>query len=160
MPCRRFVVVVRLASGKELVCEATRRHSVRSLKIWLKCELRYSKWRFVLAEAGRICDDAVLLGSLVRCQPLPDYCVVADIVPAMSLMPLEPLHLELFVKGAMVTCSCCGCGGLDFKRCSGCLEVWYCSVECQGLHWIDHKQDCRKHQGALSIAKKGFCLAG
>ena len=32
------------------------------------------------------------------------------------------------------------------KRCGGCRERWYCSKECQTLHWKKggHKQECRR----------------
>ncbi|KAK3500172.1 uncharacterized protein B0T23DRAFT_36801 [Neurospora hispaniola] len=32
-------------------------------------------------------------------------------------------------------------GGL--KRCQGCVEVWYCSKECQTRRWIAHKSECK-----------------
>ncbi len=32
--------------------------------------------------------------------------------------------------------------GASLKRCSGCHKVWYCSKECQTLHWKVHKKEC------------------
>ncbi|EGO60297.1 hypothetical protein NEUTE1DRAFT_143752 [Neurospora tetrasperma FGSC 2508] len=29
------------------------------------------------------------------------------------------------------------------KRCQGCVEVWYCSKECQTRRWIAHKSECK-----------------
>lgn len=44
---------------------------------------------------------------------------------------------------------CCGCyaereeqGPNPLKRCSRCLSVWYCSVECQKKAWAVHKTVC------------------
>ena len=31
------------------------------------------------------------------------------------------------------------------KKCSGCLNVHYCSVTCQFKHWPEHKSDCDPH---------------
>lgn len=31
-----------------------------------------------------------------------------------------------------------------FQRCAGCQKQWYCSKECQKLHWPFHKQTCKK----------------
>ncbi|KAK1780819.1 hypothetical protein QBC45DRAFT_322703 [Copromyces sp. CBS 386.78] len=29
------------------------------------------------------------------------------------------------------------------KRCQGCVEVWYCSKECQTKRWTAHKDECK-----------------
>ena len=40
---------------------------------------------------------------------------------------------------------CGGCGKCaNFKTCSGCKKVHYCSTECQNAHWKTHKPDCSK----------------
>jgi len=33
------------------------------------------------------------------------------------------------------------------KRCTGCYFVWYCSGECQNLHWDKHKVCCKARRG-------------
>ena len=40
---------------------------------------------------------------------------------------------------------CCKRGGEheQLKGCSQCQSVWYCSVECQGAHWKDHRLLCQ-----------------
>lgn len=43
-----------------------------------------------------------------------------------------------------ITCSGCGTGALGLRRCGGCLQAQYCSVECQRLHWPEHKKVCKK----------------
>ena len=41
-------------------------------------------------------------------------------------------------------CEGCGQEGAD-KRCSGCMESWYCSIACQRQHWkAGHKHKCFK----------------
>lgn len=45
---------------------------------------------------------------------------------------------------------CAGClrYGVTFSKCSGCLHVHYCSVECQRQDWkLKHKSDCRIEEG-------------
>ena len=32
----------------------------------------------------------------------------------------------------------------EFKQCSGCRSVWYCSPEHQMLDWGAHRKDCQK----------------
>lgn len=44
---------------------------------------------------------------------------------------------------------CAGCGaaeaaGQNFKKCSGCLKVYFCSRECQVANWKTHKPGCRR----------------
>jgi len=33
----------------------------------------------------------------------------------------------------------------EFKKCSGCLGVKYCSQSCQRVHWKEHKKACSKN---------------
>ena len=37
---------------------------------------------------------------------------------------------------------CAQCGKTTIKKCSACLEVRYCSRECQIKHWNVHKESC------------------
>jgi serine/threonine protein kinase len=37
----------------------------------------------------------------------------------------------------------CGkCGEPASKKCSKCKSIAYCSVDCQKVHWKDHKPEC------------------
>lgn len=38
--------------------------------------------------------------------------------------------------------SCANCGKEAEKRCSKCRKTWYCSRDCQVLHWKAHKVNC------------------
>ena len=42
------------------------------------------------------------------------------------------------------SCSRQNCTGLGTKSCSACLNVSYCSVECQLANWKEHKMICGK----------------
>ena len=39
-------------------------------------------------------------------------------------------------------CANCNMVG-NFKKCSGCKKVHYCSAECQKTHWKTHKPECK-----------------
>jgi hypothetical protein len=47
-----------------------------------------------------------------------------------------------------------GCGKPGTKRCNGCKAVFYCSVECQRIHWKEngHKAACKKTQARVAAA--------
>jgi tetratricopeptide (TPR) repeat protein len=47
-----------------------------------------------------------------------------------------------------------GCGKPGTKRCNGCKAVFYCSVECQRIHWKQngHKGACKKTQARVAAA--------
>jgi hypothetical protein len=47
-----------------------------------------------------------------------------------------------------------GCGKPGTKRCNGCMAVFYCSVECQRIHWKKngHKAACKKTQARVAAA--------
>jgi tetratricopeptide (TPR) repeat protein len=47
-----------------------------------------------------------------------------------------------------------GCGKPGTKRCNGCKAVFYCSVECQRIHWKQngHKAACKKTQARVAAA--------
>ena len=44
----------------------------------------------------------------------------------------------------------------EFKQCSGCRSVWYCSPEHHALDWGAHKKDCQK----LDKARRAAMAAG
>ena len=44
----------------------------------------------------------------------------------------------------------------EFKQCSGCRAVWYCSPEHHTLDWGAHKKDCHK----LDKARRAAMAAG
>ena len=44
----------------------------------------------------------------------------------------------------LIAVSCRTCGTLsNLKQCRGCQYVFYCSTQCQRLHWKSHKIDCK-----------------
>ena len=52
---------------------------------------------------------------------------------------------------------CKVCGKPNGRRCSKCMWVAYCSRECQGKDWNDHKDKCKKRETRIKAnAKKAF----
>ena len=53
------------------------------------------------------------------------------------------------VKNTSLYCNCCQKeeGDVNFKRCSACKLVYYCSSGCQKRHWNDHQALCKVIQG-------------
>ena len=45
---------------------------------------------------------------------------------------------------ARTHCAKPGCGGAGLKKCAGCLQVYFCSRDCQVAHWPVHKADCKR----------------
>ncbi|MBT9557444.1 MAG: SEL1-like repeat protein, partial [Myxococcales bacterium] len=50
---------------------------------------------------------------------------------------------------AITRSPCSACGELATDRCSGCMEKFYCSHECQLAHWQEHKAECKAKQAKL-----------
>lgn len=47
-----------------------------------------------------------------------------------------------------------GVGRAEFRRCSACKAVRYCSVHCQQTHWrTSHKQECKKLLQDKAVAR-------
>ena len=47
--------------------------------------------------------------------------------------------------------------GKELKQCGGCLQVSYCSLECQKRHWKGHKSQCKPFK-LTELAGKGLGL--
>ena len=65
-----------------------------------------------------------------------------------SPAPLTTVSTHV-VDGRILERNCAACGvwdrtGTSYRRCSGCMEVYYCGKECQVTHWKAHKADCKK----------------
>jgi len=48
-------------------------------------------------------------------------------------------------ESSNILCHGCQTEFPKMKKCSGCLNVHYCSVTCQFKHWPDHKSECDPH---------------
>lgn len=65
--------------------------------------------------------------------------------------PTKPVMCTL--TGAMVDENCCShCmkTSANLKRCGKCRSVLYCNVECQRLHWPQHRSVCKSLKEAMS----------
>jgi len=58
-------------------------------------------------------------------------------------------HKMKYIKTISNICWHCGAKpkyNQKFKKCSACLEVRYCSEECQRNDWCAHKKVCKKRE--------------
>ena len=46
------------------------------------------------------------------------------------------------ISESTILCHGCQTEFPKMKKCSGCLNVHYCSVTCQFKHWPEHKSSC------------------
>lgn len=51
---------------------------------------------------------------------------------------------DIDVDDKKTACGCCMGVMEQPKRCGRCRQLWYCSGECQKLHWSHHKLTCQK----------------
>lgn len=54
-------------------------------------------------------------------------------------------HDQIFVKKKIKLRECGNCGKIgNMVKCSRCLSVYYCSLDCQKNEWKQHKKICKK----------------
>jgi ankyrin repeat protein len=67
------------------------------------------------------------------------YGTAADFSRARNAPVEQTAYLE-----AGANCANPGCSGAGLKKCSGCLEVYFCGSACIRAHWPAHKAECRR----------------
>jgi hypothetical protein len=77
------------------------------------------------------------------------FGTAADISRNYAAPAKQTQYLE-----ARTHCTTPGCDGIGAKKCAGCLNVYYCTRECQLSHWSTHKAECRQSAGKKAIKKK------
>ena len=50
-------------------------------------------------------------------------------------------------------CQTCSKAGTALLKCATCKVVYYCSKECQQLHWSAHKRHCKEVKRSLALYK-------
>jgi ankyrin repeat protein len=65
-----------------------------------------------------------------------------------------PAEQTAYLK-ARTHCANPGCSGAGLKKCAVCLEVFFCSKDCQVAHWPAHKAECKRRAAAKAKAAKG-----
>jgi ankyrin repeat protein len=78
----------------------------------------------------------------------PDFGTAADLSKRAGAPAKQTQYLE-----ARTHCAKQGCNGVGAKKCAGCLQVYYCTRECQLTHWPAHKAVC-KHSAGKAASKK------
>jgi hypothetical protein len=76
------------------------------------------------------------------------FGTAADVSKAFGAPPGNTAYLE-----ARTHCAKIGCSGAGLKKCANCLEIFFCSKDCQVAAWPAHKADCKRRVEAK--ASKG-----
>merc|ERR1712070_776648 len=61
--------------------------------------------------------------------------------------PKEDTRLPCLRKQATACCGCCGKAvehAQSLKKCNICRSIRYCNSNCQAMHWLVHKQQCKR----------------
>ena len=76
----------------------------------------------------------------------------------LKKLQLQRYRCSHFSADNMGACENCQKSGVsDLKQCGGCLQVSYCSPECQKKHWKCHKPQCRPFK-LTEVPGKGLGL--
>jgi ankyrin repeat protein len=67
----------------------------------------------------------------------------ADVSKLIGAPAKSTAYLE-----ARTHCTSSGCCGAGLKKCANCLEVFFCSKDCQVAAWPAHKADCKRRVAA------------
>ncbi|KAL4477618.1 hypothetical protein ABPG74_002768 [Tetrahymena malaccensis] len=73
-----------------------------------------------------------------------EYFVNDKETAKQDMQRLADLYGQNIIDGLMEGFKCELCKKEATKRCSQCKTVWYCTRECQVVHWKDHKVSCKK----------------
>jgi hypothetical protein len=78
-----------------------------------------------------------------------DLYTAADVPEYYGAPAEQTAYIE-----ARTHCANPGCDGAALKKCANCLEVFFCSKECQVSAWPAHKADCKRRVEAKVGKKK------
>ena len=86
-------------------------------------------------------------GSVCRPRQLLDACLAKESKSTVTLIKLDP---------ASRRCQGCGCRGgfgpnARLRRCSGCLDTFFCNTVCQSQAWPRHKRHCFRGGGGYLL---------
>jgi ankyrin repeat protein len=73
----------------------------------------------------------------------PQLGTAANISELVGAQAKQTAYLE-----ARTHCANPGCVGAGLKKCAKCLEVYFCSADCQVANWPAHKADCKRRVNA------------
>ena len=131
-------------SGKILRYEMGHQGTILDLKKEIARSCNVSRESPVILVGEAILGGDVLLRALACREPLPDWCVIDDIIAADVIMPYACLRFALIFNS--LVCARCGtmarkmlrCEGREGKRC----VARYCDDVCQTADWAAHKPLC------------------
>jgi hypothetical protein len=89
-----------------------------------------------------------------KCQVIyHDHGTVADISEMCDASVMQIAYIE-----TRMHCANPGCSGAGLKKCANCLQVFFCSKECQVAAWPAHRADCKRRVEARA-AKNALPLS-
>ena len=62
----------------------------------------------------------------------------------LNSMQKKPKNISAYLEQVDDRCSNPECDKMAHKTCSRCIVIRYCSVECQGYDWVNHKNICKR----------------
>ena len=125
-----------MMNGWSFVEQTAHNDDVRALKYKCAQKLGCKPRHLLLVDgATALADDVDLLSLLT-------WFVISDVLPELNLRRMHFTHtLTLILRNT----SCFVCGTLGARSCSGCMELRYCSIECQKIHWkSEHRDTCAR----------------
>ncbi len=136
----RFPLDVLLLSGRRLSFCMKYHATVGDLKKLLQQRFRAIPVNMMkVLHESKVLPSCALLAEFASLEALPVWCILADIVPAASVMPPSYACFTLFL--AIPMCANCGTQHIAMKHCRKCV-AYYCSMSCQRVHWVHHKAHC------------------
>lgn len=139
-----MLIELLLASGEILQREMAQQGTISDLKKEIARSRNVSRSSPVILMRHAILDDDVLICEYGCAEPLPDWCIIDDIITAELIMPYACSRFTLVFSSLM--CASCGAAAHKMMRCAGKLGrrcvARYCNEVCQIADWHAHKPSC------------------
>ena len=102
--------------------------------------------KMICTACGRRCKKSEQVSMVVEGErgSLATFCSNDCALPFMLRLSSVPTPSSSPAIGVTPGCVVCGRFEAKCKRCGRCRDVYYCSIDCQRLHWPTHKTECKR----------------